>query len=125
MLFDSYTDMTFHDDGYGSYLWTDVDEEMDYYFVAGKTFDEVISGYRYLTGKVPMMPRWSFGFCQSKERYESAKEIIHVALEYRRRRIPLDLMVLDWKSWEGELWGEKIFDSSRFPDPSGNDGNVA
>jgi alpha-D-xyloside xylohydrolase len=118
MLFDSYTDMTFHDDGYGSYLWTDVDEEMDYYFVAGETFDKVISGYRYLTGKAPMPPRWSFGFCQSKERYISAEEIIDVASEYRSRGIPLDLMILDWKSWEGELWGEKIFDHSRFPDPS-------
>lgn len=118
MLFDSYTDMTFHDDGYGSYLWTDVDEEMDYYFVAGGSFDRVIAGYRRLTGKAPMPPRWSFGFCQSKERYTSAEELLEVAGEYRRRGIPLDLMILDWKSWEGELWGEKIFDRTRFPDPS-------
>jgi alpha-D-xyloside xylohydrolase len=117
MLFDSYTDMTFHMDGYGSYLWTDADDEMDYYFIAGGDFDSVIGGYRFLTGKAPMPPRWSFGFCQSKERYVDQAELISVATEYRRREIPLDLIILDWKSWPGELWGEKIFDTTRFPDP--------
>jgi len=118
MLFDSYTDMTFHHDGYGSYLWTDADDEMDYYFVAGGGFDQVIGGYRFLTGKPPLPPRWSFGFCQSKERYVDQEELLKVAAEYRRREIPLDLIVLDWKSWPGELWGEKNFDASRFPDPA-------
>lgn len=39
--------------------------------------------------------------------------------EYRERRISLDLIVLDWKSWPGELWGQKSFDPERFPDPKG------
>lgn len=118
ILVDSYTDMTFHDDGYGSYLWTDVDDELDYYVIAGDGFDDIIRGYRYLTGKPPIPPRWSFGYCQSKERYQTADEVLSVLREYRARKIPLDLMILDWKTWEGELWGNKIFDKSRFPDPS-------
>ena len=118
VLFDSYTDMTFHDDGYGSYLWTDVDGQMDYYIIAGGSFDDIMKGYRFLTGKAPLLPRWSFGYCQSKERYVTADELLEVTKEYRRRQIPLDLMILDWKSWEGELWGEKIFDRSRFPNPT-------
>lgn len=117
MLIDSYTDMTFHDDGYGSYIWTDVDDEMDYYVILGDGFDEIIHGYRYLTGSVPMPPRYSFGYCQSKERYKTADELIDIVREYRKREIPLDLIILDWKSWVGELWGEKEFDRSRFPDP--------
>ena len=63
--------MTFHDDVYGSYIWTDIDDEMDYYFIHGPEFDEIIKEYRFLTGKAPMFPKWMFGYAQSKERYET------------------------------------------------------
>lgn len=116
LLLDSATDMTFHDDGYGSYIWTDVDDELEYYFIAGD-FSGAVKGYRYLTGKCPMMPRWMFGYAQSKERYQTADELVGIAKEYRRRGVPLDLIIQDWKTWEGELWGDKNFDVSRYPDP--------
>jgi alpha-D-xyloside xylohydrolase len=65
-----------------------------------------------------MLPKWAFGFAQSKERYVNAKELVDVVREYRRRKIPLDLIVLDWKSWpNGAGWGQKNFDPLRFPDP--------
>lgn len=117
ILVDSYSFMTFHDDVYGSYIWTDVDDEMDYYFIYGPEFDNVVKGYRYLTGKASMLPRWAFGYVQSKERYKSQQELIEVVKEYRERKIPLDLIVLDWCSWTGELWGQKSFDPERFPSP--------
>lgn len=117
LLLDSATDMTFHDDGYGSYIWTDVDDELEYYVIAGD-FDEVVAGYRHLTGACPMMPRWLFGYAQSKERYATADELVGVAKEYRRRGVPLDMVVQDWKTWQGELWGDKNFDRSRYPDPT-------
>jgi hypothetical protein len=50
-------------------------KDMDYYFIAGQNFDEVISGYRTLTGKASLYPKWVLGFWQSRERYQSAKEI--------------------------------------------------
>ncbi len=109
--------MTFHDDVYGSYIWTDIDDEMDYYFIHGPEFDEIIKEYRFLTGKAPMFPKWMFGYAQSKERYETQEELIEVVKEYRNRKIPLDLIVLDWRSWPGALWGQKSFDPTRFPDP--------
>jgi alpha-D-xyloside xylohydrolase len=75
-------------------------------------------GYRYLTGATPLPPKWAFGYVQSKERYVTAREMIDVVAEYRRRRVPLDCIVLDWKSWpNGEGWGQKSFDPMRFPDP--------
>lgn len=118
ILFDCSSLMTFHDDAYGSYWWADVVEELDYYVIHGDTFDEITRGYHRLTGPVPMLPKWSFGYVQSKERYVTAQEMLDVVREYRRRQIPLDGIVLDWKSWpNGAGWGQKTFDPLRFPDP--------
>jgi alpha-D-xyloside xylohydrolase len=118
VLVDCCSLMTFHDDAYGSFVWADVVDELDYYFIHGKSFDDVTRGYHHLTGKAPMLPKWAFGYAQSKERYVNAREMVEVVREYRRRQIPLDLIVLDWKSWpNGSGWGEKSFDPARFPDP--------
>lgn len=118
VLFDCGSLMTFHDDAYGSYVWADVVDELDYYFIWGGRLDEIIRGYYFLTGKPPMLPKWMFGYIQSKERYVNAKEMVEVVREYRRRNIPLDVIVLDWKSWPvGSGWGQKSFDPVRFPDP--------
>lgn len=106
----------FQDNQYGSYFYTEADPEMDYYFIAGADFDQVIGGYRYLTGKAVMLPSWAFGFVQSQERYETQEEILRIADEYRSRGIGLDCLVLDWWSWEDGMWGQKTFDLSRFPD---------
>ena len=65
-----------------------------------------------------MLPKWAFGYIQSQERYETQKEILDVAGEYRRRGIGLDCIVLDWLSWPDGQWGQKSFDELRFPDPS-------
>lgn len=59
----------FEDDVYGSWLYTEADEYLDYYLIAGK-LPEVVKGIRKLTGKAAMLPRWAFGYIQSKERYE-------------------------------------------------------
>src|SRR3954469_813573 len=117
IVLDSYSLMTFHDDAFGSYLWTDVDDELDYYFVYGPSFDQIVAGIRSLTGQAPMLPKWAFGYLQSKERYKAQDELIEIVRQYRERGLPLDCIVLDWQSWTGELWGQKSLDPERFPDP--------
>lgn len=117
ILVDSCSLMTFHDDAFGSYLWTDVDDELDYYFIYGPEFDQIVGGIRRITGKAPMLPRWAFGYIQSKEHYKSQAELIEVVQEHRKRGLPLDCIVQDWKSWPPNLWGQKTFDPARFPDP--------
>ncbi|MEP6714968.1 MAG: glycoside hydrolase family 31 protein [Terriglobia bacterium] len=118
VLLDCYSLMTFHDDAHGSYLWADVVDELDYYFIPGARFDDITRGYHRLTGGVPMPPKWYFGYAQSKERYVNAKELVDTTQEFRRRGIPLDVIVLDWKYWpDGGGWGQKSFDPVRFPDP--------
>lgn len=118
ILMDTYSPMIFNDTNEESYLYTEADYEMDFYFIYGTNMDGVIHGYRYLTGKAVMLPKWAFGFVQSQERYETAKELNDVVKEYRKRKIGLDCIVLDWCSWEGMLWGQKTFDTVRFADPS-------
>lgn len=120
VLFDCGSLMTFHDDAHGSYVWADTVDELDFYFIYGGSFDGVIRGYRQLTGTPPLPPKWAFGYVQSKERYVTAQEMLDVVREYRRRRTPLDVIVLDWKSWpNGGGWGQKSLDPHRFPDPEG------
>lgn len=119
LLLDCGSLMRFHDDASGSFWWADAVDELDYYFIRGATFDEVTRHYHALTGAVPLLPKWAFGFVQSKERYVNAEELLDVAREHRRRGIPLDMIVLDWKSWpNGAGWGQKSFDPARFPDPA-------
>jgi len=100
-------------------LTSEMGDQIDYYFVSGNNFDEVISGYRHLTGKAPIMPKWAMGFWQSRERYKTDKELLGVIQEYRDRKIPLDNIVLDWFYWSEDSWGSHEFDSTRFPDPKG------
>ncbi len=90
---------------------------LDYYFVYGDNMDAVISGYRQLTGKAVMLPKWAFGKWQSRERYKTQAEMLEVAKTFRERKIPLDNIVLDWSYWRENEWGSQDFDEKRFPDP--------
>lgn len=92
-------------------------KQLDYYFIYGKNMDEVIAGYRQLTGKSTIAPKWAMGLWQSRERYKTQDEILNTVKEFRSRRIPLDNIVLDWNYWEQDAWGSQDFDASRFPKP--------
>ncbi|MBN2167274.1 MAG: DUF5110 domain-containing protein [Marinilabiliaceae bacterium] len=94
-------------------------KNIDYYFVNGNSADDVIRGYRHLTGKAPIMPKWAMGFWQSRERYKTQDQLLDVVEEYRKRKIPLDNIVIDWHYWEEDQWGSHKFDFERFPDPQG------
>ena len=87
--------MTFNDDSRGSYLYLDAVEQLDYYFIAGDRADEIIAGYRRLTGKAVMLPKWAYGYIQSKEAYHNQEEMVDTAREYRKRKIGLDCVVQD------------------------------
>ena len=75
---------------------------VDYYFLYGPEMDRIIHLYRSLTGHAPMLPQWSYGFFQSKDRYVSLDEIEQIAGRYRAEHIPLDAMVQDWFWWKTE-----------------------
>ena len=98
-------------------IWCEMAKDMDYYFIAGKNLDEVISGYRTLTGKASLYPKWVLGFWQSRERYKTQDEIVSTLAEFRRRQIPIDNIVQDWNYWPENQWGSHEFEASRYPNP--------
>ena len=98
-------------------IWSEMAPDMDYYFIAGKDMDEVISGYRTLTGKAPVYPKWVLGFWQSRERYQSSKDIEENMKKFRDLKIPVDNIVQDWNYWKLDSWGSHEFEAARYPNP--------
>ena len=98
-------------------FWSEFEPQADFYFMAGKTYDDVIRGYRTLTGKAPVMPKWVLGFWQSRERYSTQDEVVNTLAEFRKRHIPVDNIVQDWQYWKDDQWGSHVFDETRYPDP--------
>ncbi|MEE0423224.1 MAG: glycoside hydrolase family 31 protein [Prevotella sp.] len=98
-------------------IWSEMSPDMDYYFIAGKDMDEVISGYRTLTGKAPVYPKWVLGFWQSRERYQSSKDIEENMKKFRDLKIPVDNIVQDWNYWKLDSWGSHEFEAARYPNP--------
>ena len=92
---------------------------IDYYVVPGEDMDALVAGYRRLTGRAPMMPRWAYGFWQSRQRYATQDELVGAFREYRDAQIPIDAIVQDWFYWPEDQWGCHCFDEQRFPDPAG------
>ena len=101
-------------------FWSEMGDDIDYYFINGeRSMDKVISGYRQVTGKSPIMPKWAMGFWLSRERYKTQEELLTALHEYRDRKVPLDVIVQDWSYWPVDAWGSHEFDKQRFPDPKG------
>lgn len=90
---------------------------VDYDFIYGPELDQVVAGYRQLTGDAPLMPRWMWGLWQSRERYASQAELLDVGARYRGLGAPLDVLVQDWQYWRPGQWGGHEFDPARYPDP--------
>lgn len=90
-------------------------QSLDYWIVAGETPSQIIESYADATGKVPMMPEYGLGFWQCKLRYQTQEELLEVAREYRRRELPIDLIVIDFFHWPQQ--GDWKFDGRYWPDP--------
>jgi len=102
-----------------AFVWSsEAGNAVDYYVMYGPQPDQAISAYRQLTGTVPMFAKWTWGFWQCKERYQSQDELLGVLSEYRKRNIPLDGIIQDWQYWKVGQWGSHEFDSQRYPDPA-------
>ena len=99
-------------------IWTArATKELDYWITAGDTPSEIVESYARATGTVPMMPEYGMGFWQCKLRYQTQDELLAVAREYKRRGIPVDVIVIDFFHWTRH--GEWKFDLDYWPDPEG------
>ena len=105
-------------------------QQLDYYVITatttpkvtetqagGSPMDQVIAGYRKLTGKAQIMPEWLLGYWQSRERYKTQDEILDALRGFRKRHLPIDNIVMDWNYWVPDSWGAFTFDPERFSDP--------
>lgn len=91
---------------------------LDYTVFHGNNADEIIADYRNLSGNVPMLPLWAYGFWQCRERYTSAAHLVNTVKEFRKRKLPLDVIVQDWQYWGKYGWGVPRFDEASYPDPA-------
>ncbi len=89
---------------------------LDYWITAGDSPAEIVEAYASVTGTVPMMPEYGLGFWQSKLRYQTQEELLKIAREYKKREIPLDVIVIDFFHWPRQ--GEWKFDATYWPDPA-------
>ena len=118
LIWDNYSYSEFNDTHGSYYLWSEVADEIDYFFIYARNMDSAVAGYRQLTGTAPMYPRWAFGYMQSKQKYSTQDEIVSVVRGFRERKFPLDLIVQDWQYWPEGEWGQKSFDRKNYPDPA-------
>ena len=118
VFWDNYSGTTYTDNEQETSFCSEVGDCIDYYFMYGGSADGVIAEVRALTGDVPMMPLWSYGFMQSKERYKSQEETVGVLKKYRELGIPLDCIIQDWQYWgHNYLWNAMDFQNPAFSRP--------
>ena len=94
----------------------DAADEVSYAVIRAENCAGVLKKLSELVGKPSLLPKWAYGYIQSKERYKTARELTDTAAEFRRRGLGLDCIVLDWCSWKEGCWGDKTPDPERFPD---------
>ncbi len=92
---------------------------LDYVVFYGPSADNVIATYRNLSGNAPMFPKWAYGFWQCRERYTSGSHLVETIKEFRKRQLPVDVIVQDWQYWGDRGWGVPQFDEKNYPNPAG------
>ncbi len=96
---------------------SEVGDRVSYFVIAGNTCDEIYAGYRLLTGVTHLLPRSAYGYIQSKAIYPAQEQILEVAKKYREKKLPLDVIVVDFLNMTRQ--GELDLDPKRWPDPAG------
>ncbi len=118
LFWDNYAPTVFSDSVEATAFDSEIGDCIDYYVMAGEDADGVIANMRALTGQAPMMPYWTYGFWQSKERYKSQEEIVGVVEKYRSMGIPIDGIIQDWQYWgDNYHWNAMEFLNPKFPNP--------
>lgn len=90
-------------------------EQIDYFIIIGENAKDILQKYYSITGKPSPLPQWATGFWQCKLRYKTQEELLNVAREYKRRNLPLDVIVIDYFHWKKQ--GDWDFDNECWPNP--------
>ncbi|MEY2246121.1 TIM-barrel domain-containing protein [Streptomyces sp. BF23-18] len=108
--------------GNGTRWVADSARQIDYWITAGTPADAQ-RRYSAATGRTPMLPEWAAGFWQCKLRYRTQGELLDVAREYKRRGLPLSVIVCDFFHWTH--LGDWKFDPDEWPDPAAMQAELA
>jgi alpha-D-xyloside xylohydrolase len=119
ILWDNPSRTVFQDNADGMSLKSDYGDVIDYYLFVGNSLDNLIASYRQLTGKAPMIPYWSLGFHQSRNRYRTQNEVLSIAQRMAEENIQMSSIFIDYYYWEKYGTGSHQFDETLFPDPKG------
>lgn len=118
MFWDNYSPTTFVDNAQEMSFESQVGDCMDYYFLYGQNADGVVAQMRDLTGQSPLIPLWTLGYWQCRERYTSQEEIVNVVEKYRNLKVPLDGIIQDWQYWGPNTnWNSMNFDNPSYSEP--------
>lgn len=93
----------------------EITKEIDYWITADDTPKDILRNYTDVTGRAPEFPDELLGLWQCKLRYRTQEEVLTVAREYKKRGIPLDVIVIDFFHWIRQ--GDWDFDPLYWPDP--------
>ncbi|MBP5513243.1 MAG: DUF5110 domain-containing protein [Bacteroidaceae bacterium] len=117
IFWDNYSRANFRDNAEGMTFSPETGEQLDYYFMYGQSADGVNHLMRQLSGQAPLMPLWTYGYWQCRERYKSSRELLEVVDWHRRNQVPLDGIIQDWQYWGSNyLWNAMDFLNEEFAD---------
>ena len=91
--------------------------EVDAFLIGGQSVEEILRGYRDLTGYPSMPPLWSFGVWMSRMTYFSADEVNAICDRLRQEHYPCDVIHLDTGWFKTDWLCEWKFNEERFPNP--------
>lgn len=116
LFWDNPTRTVFEDNEQGMRLTADFGDCVNYFVFTGSNLDELVDGYRRLTGRAPMLPKWALGYHQSRNKYATQDELLSVAKRMRKERIPFSSIFIDYYYWGKYGTGSHHFDEVQFPD---------
>lgn len=119
LFWDNPSRTVFEDNAKGMSFVSDFGNKLDYYLFTGNTLDKLISSYRQLTGKAPMIPYWSLGYHQSRNKYATQDEVLNIAEKMNHEDIQMSSIFIDYFYWQRYGTGSHKFDETIFPDPGG------
>ena len=113
VLIDAECAMRFESDEPGKFRFIlEAVEDFGLTVLRGRDAADVVRMLSAQNGATPLLPRWAYGYMQSRERYKTAEETVH---RFRRENLGLDCIILDWRTWQGNRWDDKTPDPERFP----------
>ncbi|MDR0394952.1 MAG: DUF5110 domain-containing protein [Tannerella sp.] len=119
LFWDNPSRTVFEDSRKGMSMVSDFGRKADYYLFTGSTLDDLVASYRHLTGGAPMVPYWSLGYHQSRNKYATQDEVLAIAQRMDEEKIQMSSIFIDYFYWQKYGTGSHRFDETIFPDAEG------